>query len=365
MRRREWFAAAAGVLVGAAERVPLKDIETALKLSMAGDAARALANRLRAARRSPLIEGRRLAFVFEGAARQVEVAGLAAPDGPLAMRRLPGAAVWVSLHEFGDDVRFSYHLVVDGKPMPDPWNAERTPDGESVVVMPRYRAPRECEPGPGVPRGQFQALGQAAAYVPPGSPAAVLVVLDGSGYRAAKLPEILDSLTARRRMPPLLALFLETALPAEALAPSPAFANMLREGVLREAGARWELPAAPAGRAILGAGAAGLAAFHAAWQAPEVFGRVLTQAANFAAHPEALRYPEWIRAAPPKPLRLHMTLASHDPEAVRDANHLVWGALRQQRYDFTSHESDGFASFDTWQQQLPRALEEWWRGFGR
>jgi enterochelin esterase-like enzyme len=365
VRRREWFAAAAGALAGAAERVALKDIETALKLSLAGDAAHALANRLRAVRRSPLIEGRRLAFVFEGAARQVEVAGMVAPDRPFAMRRLPGAAVWVSLHEFGDDVRFSYHLVVDGKAMPDPWNVERTPDGESVVVMPRYRVPRECEPGPGVPRGRFETLTQAAAYVPPGPPAALLLVLDGSGYRAARLPAILDSLTARRRLPPLLALFWEGALPAEALTPAPAFANSLREGVLREAGGRWNLPADPADRAILGAGAAGLAAFHAAWQAPEVFGRVLTQSADFAAHPEALRYPEWIRAAPTKPLRLHMTLASHDPEAVRDANHLVWGALRQQRYDFTSYESDGFRSFDTWQQQLPRALEELWRGFGR
>lgn len=231
--------------------------------------------------------------------------------------------------------------------------------------MPHYRVPHECEPDRGIARGQFHPLGEATAYVPAQAPAALLVVFDGPAYRSARLPEMLDSLAARRRVPPLVALFLDSPAPPSALAPSPAYAHELRDGLLGTAGSRWKLPEAAPARAVLGAALGGLAAFNAAWQAPDVIGRVLTQSANFPASPEALQYPEVIRAAAARPIRAHLTLSEHDPEGVRDANHLVWGALRQQRYQFTSHEDEGFGSFDTWQQQLPRALEELWRGFGR
>ncbi len=342
----------------------------ALKLSMAGDASRSIADRLKRQKQSPLIEGRHVVFAVDAPSREVVLGGVVALDRPIPMRKLAGTTVWVSVHEFGEGVKFTYHFLLDGQPSADPWNPRRDASDQSVAAMPKYRPPREAQPDASVPRGELRAAepsfnGQKATwYVPKqqgGEAAPLMIVHDGAGYIAAKLPEILDSLIARRRIPPLVALFLEARPNREYEDLSDAYPSWLRAGLAVAPPAGIRLRDDPSSRAVIGAASGGLAAFHATWTLPGVFGRVLCQSANFAANRQASQYPEAVRSSPPKPLRLSMTLGAHDPEAVRDANHLLWGALRQQRYSFAPIDDEGFYSFDTWQRQLPKALEELWR----
>ena len=108
----------------------------------------------------------------------------------------------------------------------------------------------------------------------------------------------------------------------------------------------------------MGAGEAGWRAFQAAWQSPEVFGRVLAQSAAF---PER-GFPDEVRNAETKPIRGFLSAGRNDPESVIDANHLVWGALRQKGYAITCHEDEGFACIFSWQRLLPAALAHVWGG---
>ncbi|MFN0172015.1 MAG: alpha/beta hydrolase [Bryobacteraceae bacterium] len=367
--RRVLLAGALCVGASARDTVSVKEIQMALRLSMAGDAARSIAEKLKRQKRSPLIEGRHVVFTVDTPARQVALAGVVAPDRPLPMRKLAGTTVWVSVHEFSEDARFTYHFLVDGQPLADPWNRERSGEAESVVSMPRHRLPREAQPEPGVPRGELRAGRsvdghQATWYVPKqhgGAPVPLMVVHDCAGYLTAKLPEILDSLIARKRIPPVVGLLLDPRSREEYEDLSEAYPKWLHAQLRAAPPPGITLRDDPASRAVMGAASGGLAGFHAAWTMPGLFGRILCQSANFAANRQALQYSEVVRSSPPKPLRLCMTLGAHDPEAVRDSNHLLWGALRQHRYDFVPIEDEGFHSFDTWQQQLPRALEALWR----
>jgi hypothetical protein len=113
-----------------------------------------------------------------------------------------------------------------------------------------------------------------------------------------------------------------------------------------------------ADRCVMGAGAAGFRAFDAVWQSPDVFGRVLAQSANF---PER-GYPDTIRSSPPKPIRGFLSAGRNDPRAVIDANHLVWGALRQNHSAIVCREDEGFPCIFSWQRLLPAALAQVWGG---
>ncbi|MGH9657888.1 MAG: esterase family protein, partial [Bryobacteraceae bacterium] len=104
----------------------------------------------------------------------------------------------------------------------------------------------------------------------------------------------------------------------------------------------------------------------AAWHFPEIFGRVLSQSGSFVSIEKGHTFPDLVRAAERKNIRGYMSVSSNDNEARQwgswvDANHLLWGALRQKKYDFVYSEDEGFHNWYTWELQLPDALAALWK----
>jgi hypothetical protein len=332
MTRRDWIALPFACPLAAAS-VSVKDVQTALKLSMAGDASKSLAARLSAERKSPLIDGRSVALIVENP-KPVVLTGALARFERIAMRRLPGTTVQVHVMEIEKDQKVPYALEVDGAPLPDPWNPT------AVVTMPDYKPPREAG---GEFHGETRSLQDGVLVHAPKAvdPLPLMIVLDGPLYTQAALPQIAG---AAKQVPPMVL----------AMAPAGADPHTVLAAVSKEFRLRDDPPA----RCVMGAAAEGFRAFAAAWKASDVFGRVLAQSAHF---PER-GFPDTLRNSPTKPIRGFLSAGRNDPVSVVDANHLVWGALRQKAYPIVCREDEGFACIYSWQKLLPAALAQAWAG---
>ncbi|MBK9166105.1 MAG: hypothetical protein IPM24_01435 [Bryobacterales bacterium] len=368
--------AAAALLLCAAPlnaKVSIKEIQTVLRLRVAGDSARPLVEKLRASRQSPIVEGRNVAFVYEAGPGERPVLGGALTAGRgLAMQRLGSSNVFALVIEVDDRQKTTYSVYIGDEPRPDPWNPARTEDARSIVQMPKYRPPAELSSGP--LRGRIEPFRVASKvlgrdcegllYVPEDSqPSRGMILLGGPVYRAGGAVEILDALIARKRVPPVAAVLIDPFDRAEAyLDGSDRLARFLRDDLVPALQALH--PIREVG--LAGTAEAGWAAFHAAWAMPEAFPRVLTQSAAFQGAGRANPYPGIIRAAPLKHLIGWMSVSAHDRESdagsFADGNHLVWGALRQRGYAFTFHDDDGYHDGFTWQRQLPEAFVRLWSG---
>lgn len=369
-----------GTTHAASSRVKPKDVETALKLHIAGDTAKSLAQRLQSEKRSPLVDGRKVVFVLESeAAQPPKLIGDVSGGRDWRMERLPGTRIWVFLHEFPEDQKFTYRYEVDGKASADPWNSEQDSRGASLVIMPKYRAPRESAPSS--QPGEVKPLSfhsrildserKGWIYVPrqySGEPAPVMIFQDGSGYRNAHLPEILDSLIEKKKIPVLVAVMLDPVRRSEEYdTVSDRYGRFLRDEVLPLIRKDYPLLDDPMSRGVAGISSGGICAFSAAWFLPETFGRVLSQSGSFVSIEKGNTYPDLVRAAPKKNIRGYMSVSSNDLDNRfgnwEDANHLLWGALRQQGYEFFYHEDEGFHNWFTWELQLPEALVRTWAGW--
>jgi len=128
-------------------------------------------------------------------------------------------------------------------------------------------------------------------YTPPGySPSArpgydLMVAFDGADYRdTMPLPMILDTLTARGRVPPFVAVLVDDSSGATRLgdlANRARFAEFLGEQLLPWVRRGWNVTRDPQRTIITGSSAGGLAAANVALARPDLFGNVLAQSGAF------------------------------------------------------------------------------------
>jgi enterochelin esterase-like enzyme len=235
-------------------------------------------------------------------------------------------------------------------------------------------------------------------YVPhsaPASDAPFMVVQDGHAYLNV-LPIVLDNLIAARRVPPLVAILVDSGggdaqgsqrgLEYDTL--SGRYSDFIETEVLPrvEAETGIRLTKDPEGRATMGVSSGAACAFTMAWFHPERYRRVLSYSGTYVNqqsppdpdHPRgaweyhATLIPNTTR----KPLRVWLEvgekdLHADDPEETWHnwplANKRMAEALAAKGYQYRFTLSLGGRHFDprVLEQTLPGALEWLWEGYSR
>ena len=173
-------------------------------------------------------------------------------------------------------------------------------------------------------------------YVPaqydPQKPACVMIFQDGGGFQDRKgpwrIPTVFDNLIHKQEMPVTIGVFLnpgvipppqgeKEALPRfnrsfEYDSPGDQYARFLLEEILPEVSKKYNLAKDGNSRAICGISSGGICAFTAAWQRPTEFTRVVSFVGSFTNLRGGNFYPDVIRMAEPKPIRVFLQDGKND-----------------------------------------------------
>lgn len=251
-------------------------------------------------------------------------------------------------------------------------------------------------------------------YVPaqydPKVPAAVMVFQDGGAYihRDGKIPvlDAIDNLIAQKKIPVMICVFINPGdisdspgTPTYAFVKGHAdkwgrtlkdamrstlydtvsdrYAHFLRDEVLTEVGAQYNLRQDAYSHAISGASSGGICSFNAAWQMPDYFGRVLSWIGSYTniqwKEDPAIRdggqdYPDKILREPKRNIRVWLQDGAEDMENARWgswplANIRMANSLKTKDYDFhfafgrgTHNDAQGAAEF-------PESMIWLWRDY--
>ncbi len=238
---------------------------------------------------------------------------------------------------------------------------------------------------------------KVAVYVPKqykeGAEAPFVVVQDGMSY-AGTLPKILDNMIHERRLPAMLAIFInsgggdgkgsERGLEYDSL--SEKYAVFVETEVLPrvEKDYKVKFTKDPKGRATMGGSSGGAAAFTMAWFRPDLYHRVLTYSGTYVDQQSpknddsphgAWEYHEHlIPKADAKAIRVWLQVGEKDNGYQRDeaslhnwvmANERMAAALKAKDYHYRYVFSAGAGHVDrkVVNQTLPEALLWLWQGY--
>jgi enterochelin esterase family protein len=239
-----------------------------------------------------------------------------------------------------------------------------TPPG---YVEPDFPFTKDSEVQPGVPEGRMERFVWATSSVYSGTIRVVkvykpagydgktalpfMVFQDGHAYADRngqfRVPVVLDNLIARGDLPPMAAVFIDPGVFAEALPEetswsvlkefksnrsveydtlSADYAVFLEKEILPEVAKRVVLSNDPKQRAIAGISSGGICAFTAAWERPDLFGKVMSHVGSFTNIRGGHVYPALIRKTPPKPIRVFLQDGAMD----LDNEHGNWPLANRQ-----------------------------------
>ena len=236
-------------------------------------------------------------------------------------------------------------------------------------------------------------------YVPaqydPKKPAALMVFQDGVRQYAERednrpaarkaeyrVPTVLDNLIARGELPVIIAVFIDPGSgDIKGRNGNPNFSNrsfeydtlsdqyweFLSKEILPPVEKKYNIRKDPAGRAIGGISSGAICAFTVAWNHPDQFGKVLSDVGSFTNLRGGHVYPQLVRDAAPKPLKIHMQDGINDnrhPDDVqRDwylQNKLMYAALKDKAYDVAYVLGDGIHSSKHGGAILPDSMRWLW-----
>ena len=262
----------------------------------------------------------------------------------------------------------------------------------------------------GVPRGKVHecvfketkifpgTIRRCGVYIPSqyksGEPAAAMVFQDGVRHympddREYRVPIVFDNLIHAKEMPITIGVFIDPGykrdqLPATREAKQTAenrsfeydtlssdYVRFVLEEILphveKEFGVKFTND--PAGRAICGQSSGGICAFTAAWERPEKFGKVVSFIGSFTNIRGGHIYPDLIRKAEPKPIRVFMQDgASDNRNRAPDrnwvaANFKMAAALEEMDYDYKFVFGEGGHNVNHGGTIFPDAMRWLWRDY--
>jgi enterochelin esterase family protein len=378
-----------GLLALADDPMPItpNQLHDALQVPPRGPSAEALAGRIRAAfpkdadlktgQHAPLIEESLVAFVLEAPAdSNPRVTGMVNHGQGLDLVPIGSTGLWARVESIPTDTKFAYSYDVGGKNV-----------GGRVVEMPDWKYPPESKEQPGRKYGkviplQFRsevfrnhrtgAIYVPATYDPAGPPAALMVFQDGDAYLKEHVGTVVDNLIAEQAMPVTILLLLNPGInddggsnrSVEYDTLSDRYATFLEREAIPRVAKDYKIHTDPAHRAIGGASSGGICAFTVAWQRPDLFGRVCSQIGSFINIRGGNAYPDLIRSAPKKPIKVFLSDGTNDLiNPYGDwwqANEAMFAALAEKGYDVAFLRDRGFHAFWTCGRQLPEALRRTW-----
>ncbi len=332
--------------------------------------------------------------------------------GP-AMTQLPGAKLWYSvahiepvshLHEF--------HYLVDGAKF------------GGRLDLPAFGPLSYLQPG--VPSGNLSEKlthtskiydgmkSEYWIYVPAqydaNTPAAVMVFQDGGGYiaRNGNNPtlNVIDNLIAQKKIPVMICIFINpgdisdspgtpTYNFVKAYADkwqrtlkdsmrstlydtvSDKYARFLRDEILAEVGAKYNLRKDAYSHGITGLSSGGICSFNAAWQMPDLFSRVITWIGSFEsiqwkedpAVPDGGQdYSDKVLREPHRNIRVWLQDGSNDLENPNYgdwpmANIRMANSLKTREYDFHFSFGKGTHNPGHGAAQFPEEMTWLWRDY--
>ncbi len=250
-------------------------------------------------------------------------------------------------------------------------------------------------------------------YVPaqydPKTPAALMIFQDGGGYidRNGNNPtlNVIDNLIAQKKIPVMICVFINPGdITDSPNTPtfnfvkaygdkwqrtlkdsmrstlydtvSDRYAHFLRDEILADVGAKYNLRKDAYSHAITGSSSGGICAFNAAWQMPDQFSRVISWIGSFTSIqwkedpnvPDGGQdYPEKVLREPKRNLRVWLQDGSEDMEIRYGswplANIRMANALKSKEYDF--HFSFGRGTHNSGQgaAEFPAEMIWLWRDY--
>lgn len=329
------------------------------------------------------------------------------------MARLPGSDVWYLTARVRGDVRTVYRLAPNdpltplfGSPdfhartagwRPDPLNPrtytfpkddEDPEDSEAVTsVLELPGAPPQpwCARRPEVPAGRVEMfrlrseiLGNERrvwiytppGYAPGGEPCGLLLLFDGLAYqKLVPAPVILDNVIAAGRIPPLVAVLVDSLgeeIRGRELPANPAFADYLAQELVPWVREGYHVATDPARCVVAGSSFGGLAAAFAGLRHPELFGNVLSQSGSYWWKPDEDEEYEWyarqFALAERAPLRFYLDvgilefMSAHGGPSQVFANRHMRDVLRAKGYSVHYAEFGGGHDYLCWQGTLADGL---------
>ncbi|WP_327640188.1 enterochelin esterase [Kribbella sp. NBC_00482] len=329
------------------------------------------------------------------------------------MHHLAGTDVWYLTFRVRADLRCTYRLAVDDVDSPtakiedwyertahwfaDPLNPATFvyPEDEStgsrhtvvsVAELPDAPAQPWITARPEGPRGELvqhlhrsDLLGNERRiwiYTPPGyrpedEPLPLLVLFDGDTVLGPMpIPAILDNLIGDGRIPPMIAVLIDSLtqeIRDRELPCGAPFLAYLTDELLPWIRERYRVTTDPARTIVAGQSHGGQAAAFAGLRRPDVFGNVISQSGSFWWRPEGDEEHEWLTrqyaATERQPVRLHLEAGLQERgqspgqgPSILVANRHLRTILRSKGYEVEYVEFNGGHDYACWRGSLADGL---------
>lgn len=330
-----------------------------------------------------------------------------------AMKHLAGSDLWyATAHIEPVGTLHSFHYIINGAPF------------GGKLDLPAFAPLSYLQPG--VPSGTLSPKiihtskiydgmkSEYWIYVPaqydPRIPAALMVFQDGGGYtdRDGNNPalNVIDNLIAEKKIPVMICVFINPGDISDSPGTptynfvkgysdkwhrtlkdsmrstlydtvSDRYARFLRDEVLADVTAKYNIRKDAYSHAITGLSSGGICSFNAAWQMPDEFSRVISWIGSFAAiqwkeQPGILDggqdYPEKILREPKRNIRVWLQDGANDQENDRYgswplANIRMANALKLKGYDFHFSFGKGTHNSGHGAAEFPEEMTWLWRDY--
>jgi glucoamylase len=340
-----------------------------------------LAEHVKNANASPLVEGEDVTFIYRGDAKRVEVVGDFTGWSPagLVLRYAPGAQNVKCIRlKFPKAARLEYKLVADGEWILDPLNPNRNNNGvgglNSYFTGPDYRLPIYSS-GRDELRGRIERLSipgddkrKVQVYLPPGYSEGkarypVLYAQDGTdSIELGRAAETADRMISEGKLDPFVIVFIDPLDRMKEYWADDRFADWMARTLVPLVDSRYRTRATRDARALSGASLGGTISVWTALRHPETFARV----AGFST---AFQVDEYrvlaslsrldAEARRRNPLRFYLDAGRYEPlilEASRRANI----TLRARGYTVTYREAPVGHNYTAWRDRLADAYTAVW-----
>jgi enterochelin esterase family protein len=289
----------------------------------------------------------------------------------------------------------------------------------AATIKDVYLLGPDSEPHPGVPQGKvtdWEKLPSSAypgtlhdfcVYVPaqydPARAASLMIFQDGQAWLRPtgdiRAPNVFDNLIYRREIPVTIVVFINPGRtpeqpvatgeewgdhssnrPQEYNAVDDKYARVIVDELMPVLNQRYSISRDPGDRAIGGASSGAIAAFGVAWNRPDQFSKVLSTVGSFTNIRGGDAYPDIIRAADRKPIRVYLLDGVNDNRGIRHnapgtpydprwdwhlQNLRMQAALKDKGYDLNYCWGIGPHSQNMAGAMLPEMLRWLWRDYPR
>ncbi len=337
----------------------------------------------------PLVDKTDVTFIFRGNADRVFlrrwIYGLSAAQ---PLQRLHGSDLWAVTMELPEELRFEYkfEVVQDSKRrlVVDPLNPVWAHDpfgANSVCQGYRYTRPEWTLEEPEARRGSVQSLSiesnayhgkrEIDVYLPARFRRArnypLLIVHDGHDYlRFAELKTVLDNLIHCLEIPEIIVALTQSPDRLKEYAGNPLQAKFIAKDLLPLLMDKFPLIDEPRARGIMGASFGAVAALHAAWSHPDLYGRLLLQSGSFAfsdigphergpAFDPVVRFVNEFRQAPNQPAeKIYMSCGVY--ESLIYENRSLVPLLQAHGIRVRYEEARDAHNWENWRDRLRNGL---------